>query len=90
MLINGRNFGGETPFPLAEPEADWQPGVIAGSECRRPVLDGEPVAGAVAASVIRGWVLVAGGVAEIKREYRVEVMPGGHLRIYGRVELVAC
>ncbi len=81
MLLSARNFGGDGPLP--EPEADWQPGVIKSNEKLRPTLDGEPVAGAIAASIVRGWVLIAGGVAEIKRRHRVEVMPGGHLRIYG-------
>jgi hypothetical protein len=50
-----------TPRPCPVPRAEWQPGVIAGSEKQRVYLDGEPVVGAIAASYVEGWVIVSVG-----------------------------
>lgn len=56
--VNSRAF---VPAPLAPRRiqgASWQAGVTAGNERVKVLLDGEPVVGAVAASVSEGWVLV--------------------------------
>jgi hypothetical protein len=51
--------GGGVPPPRAVAGAEWQPGVTCGADGLRPTLDGEPVPGALAASVTAGWVRVA-------------------------------
>ena len=78
------------PAPVPEPQADWQPGVIAGSDALRPLLDGEPFAGAVAASTICGWILLAASMTPSDRHARFQIEAGGLCRVYGRVSLVAC
>lgn len=42
--------------PAIVPGADWQAGVTKDNECFRPLLWGEPVVAAFAASVDDGWV----------------------------------
>jgi len=47
------------PAPRRVDGAEWQPAVTPRADAVRPTLDGEPVPGALAASVTRGWVYVA-------------------------------
>jgi hypothetical protein len=59
--LHSVNSGAFVPAP-ARPRriagACWQAGVTEGNEQVKVLLDGEPVVGAVAASVGEGWVLV--------------------------------
>jgi hypothetical protein len=39
-MTAGKHYLGDCRArPIPEPEADWQPGIIAGSEDQRPLLD---------------------------------------------------
>ena len=62
------------PVPSATEGATWQPKVIRGSERFRVFLDGEPVAGTVAASVPDGWVDVARGSARGDVRYEPDLI----------------
>ena len=55
---NSRAFVPAPERPRRIAGACWQAGVTEGNERVKVLLDGEPVIGAVAASVSEGWVLV--------------------------------
>jgi hypothetical protein len=82
------------PSPTPVDGATWQPRVIPGSERFRVFLDGEPVAGAVAASVDGGWVDVARGSDHGDLRYEPDLLGelmGDYVkRVRGVVTLVAC
>jgi hypothetical protein len=59
--LHSVNLGAFVAAPTAPRRirgAQWQAGVTEGNERIKVLLDGEPVVGAIAASVGEGWVLV--------------------------------
>ncbi len=91
---DGAELVPDGPTPPTVPGADWQSGVTAGSERFRVLLDGEPVAGAVAASVAAGWVDVARGSSAGDLRYEPDLLGeamGEYVKRYtGVVALVRC
>ncbi len=79
--------------PRAVPDANWQPGVIAGSERYRVFVDGEPAVGAFAARCGPcGWAVLAVGrpaVDELEGDDE-EAWPTRHEWVTGEVRVARC
>ena len=91
---DGAELVPDGPKPPVVAGATWQSGVTARNDRYRVLLNGEPVAGAVAASAAAGWVDVARGSRAGEVRYEPDLLGeamGEYVKRYtGAVTLVRC